>query len=184
VDLSPALIAALRERAGGLSVEAVVGDARAMTLARTDHALCLVPMQTIQLLDEQGRARLLSSARTHMRPGAVMCFALVTAPEPFNELAGDEIPPPDTGRVDGVLHMSRPVRVAVSPERIGIERERVIVAPDGGEDTTERDLVVLCRLSARALREEGRAAGLHPAGTVAIASTEEHVGGTVVMLRA
>jgi len=184
VDLSPALIAELRERARGLPVEAVVGDARAMSLARTDHALCLVPMQTIQLLDEDGRARLLRSARAHLRPGALLCFALVTAPEPFSELAGDEVPTPDSARIDGVMHMSRPVRVAVGPDRMGIERERVIVSPDGGEDVAERDLVVLARLSARALREEGRAAGLRPAGTAAIEPTEEHVGGTVVMLRA
>ncbi|HEX5223735.1 MAG TPA: class I SAM-dependent methyltransferase, partial [Solirubrobacteraceae bacterium] len=82
LDISPALIAALRERARGLRVEPLVGDARSISLARTDYALCVVPMQTIQLLDARGRAGLLRSARAHMRAGALLCCALVTAPEP------------------------------------------------------------------------------------------------------
>ena len=57
IDLDTQLLAALRERArdAGANVEAVHANARAFELARRDHALCLMPMQTIQLLPDRGR---------------------------------------------------------------------------------------------------------------------------------
>jgi 2-polyprenyl-3-methyl-5-hydroxy-6-metoxy-1,4-benzoquinol methylase len=65
LDSAPALLAALCDRAGGLAVETVQADARSFELARRDYALCIVPMQTIQLLgDEDGRVRFLRRARS------------------------------------------------------------------------------------------------------------------------
>ena len=49
LDLDDQLLEVLRERARDLDVRTVVGDARAFWLGDA-FALCIVPMQTIQLL--------------------------------------------------------------------------------------------------------------------------------------
>ncbi len=50
VDISPALLEELAARAGALPVRTVAGDIRELALDERDFDLCLVPMQTIQLL--------------------------------------------------------------------------------------------------------------------------------------
>jgi len=50
LDRNDVLLTALRERATGLGVEAIRADARSFALERRDFALCIAPMQTIQLL--------------------------------------------------------------------------------------------------------------------------------------
>jgi hypothetical protein len=75
--------------------------------------------------------------------------------------------------------------VAIGSRTIVIERERRIIGPDAAETSgSERDRIELDRLSPASLRREGRAAGLRPAGNFDIPATADHVGSTVVALRA
>jgi hypothetical protein len=48
----------------------------------------------------------------------------------------------------------------------------------------ERDAIELDRVSAKTLERDARAAGLRVEPPVEVAATDEHVGSTVVMLRA
>ena len=189
IDLDGELLDALLRRAGPRAPETIRADARSLELARRDHALCLVPMQTIQLLGgESGRGAFLRRAREHLRPGGLLACAIVTDLEPF-DCAGAEIgPTPETVRVDGVTYISSAVRVAIDRHTIEIERERRVVpaaaAGRSAEQTLERNVIGLDRLSAARLRREGRRVGLQPAGTRTIAATDEYVGSEVVLLRA
>jgi len=79
LDLDETLLSALRERARGLAVEAVHGDARTFALGRA-FALVLAPMQTVQLLGGgEGVRGLLRSTHHHLRPGGLLAAALAEA---------------------------------------------------------------------------------------------------------
>jgi len=71
---------------------------------------------------------------------------------------------------------------------VRIERERTVRRGAAGEGANgarrERDVIELDRVGAVRLRREGREAGFQPAATRSIAATDEHVGSTVVVLRA
>ncbi|HMD57658.1 MAG TPA: class I SAM-dependent methyltransferase [Solirubrobacteraceae bacterium] len=182
VEIRPELLCALIERAGGLAVEAVCADARTLSLSRRDYALCLVPMQTLQLFGgARERGAFLACARAHLRTGGLLCCALVTEPEAFDSAQGDAVLSAERARIGGREYVSRPTRVLLEPATITIERERRILPASAG---SALEAVALDRLGASALRSEGRAAGLHPAGAVAIPATADHVGATVVVLRA
>jgi SAM-dependent methyltransferase len=189
LDTDEELLAALRRRAGGDSPEIVHADARDFALPNRDCDLCIVPMQTIQLLGgSDGRARFLRCAHAHLRPGALLACAIVTELEPFDAELEGRGPSPELSRVGDQLYVSRALSVRVNRQRIRIERERTIThEPDSGEaplPTRERNVIELDRLSALRLRREGLQAGLKDAGTRTVAATSEHVGSTVVMLRA
>ncbi|MHB8532168.1 MAG: class I SAM-dependent methyltransferase [Solirubrobacteraceae bacterium] len=180
LDVDPVLVGELAQRASGLAVEPVCADARDFELEHRDHCLCLVPMQTVQLLrGATERRAMLERARGHMRGGALLALAIVTAVDEFDARRGGLGPAPDSARIEGELYVSRPVRVAVEPHLIRIERERF---REGA--AVEHDLIELERLSAQQLTDEGRAAGFAAAGVVAIAATREHSGSEAVLLRA
>jgi SAM-dependent methyltransferase len=184
VDREQALVHALAQRARGLDVEVVCADARSFELSRHDFALCLMPMQTIQLLGgEAGRVAFLRRARAHVRPGALIACAILGELEPFDCSDGREGPTPEHVEVDGLDYFSRALRVGELPAHVVIERERRIVG-DRIERSRERDLVELDRLSAATLEREGRQAGLSVEPARQIAATSEHIGSVVVMLRA
>jgi len=194
LDLDPDLLGALNDRTGGLPVETVCADACSFDLDQRDFALCLVPMQTIQLLgDAAKRAAFLRCARAHLRPGGLLACAIVTELEPFDVADGSPGPSPETAYVGETLYVSQATCVRVLPARVVIERERRIV-PSGvgessercpaGEPGSERNLIELALLSAAELEHEGSQAGLHPEPVREIAPTDEHVASTVVMLRA
>ena len=186
VEIEADLLGALARRAGALPIDTVRADARTLSLPRRDHALVLVPMQTIQLLGgSAGRSAFLARARSHMRPGALLACAIVTALEPFDCAAGDPAPSVERASVDGCVFESRASSVQVRGRAVVIERERRVYAPDATEEPpAELDVIVLDRLQARRLRREGTAAGFSAAGTAEIPMTADHVGSTVVMLRA
>lgn len=187
VDLDPDLLAALAARAGSLPVTTVTADARELALTRREHALCIVPMQTLQLLGgPRARVRFLEAARAHLRPGGLLACALVTELEPFDCDDGDLGPAAETLRADGLLYRSRAVRVQVRARSIVIERDRAITPLAGmrGATARERDVVELDRVGQRRLEREGARAGLRAAGVRSIPETAEHVGSIVVMLRA
>ncbi len=189
LDIDPVLLGALERRAGSTEIQTVCADARDFELERADYALCLAPMQTIQLLGgPDGRIAFLRRARAHLRPGGLLACAIVTELEPFDCTAGGPGPSPESVRIDGTLYMSRAVRVALTRGLVRIERERSVLPAEQreppGAPSSERNVIELDHLSAARLRREGRAAGLRPAGTRTIAATEEHVGSLVVMFRA
>jgi len=197
LDLDAGLLDALRERAAGMSVDTVCADARTFELGREDFDLCLIPMQTVQLLGgPDGRGEFLKRASAHLRPGGLLALAIVTAVEAFDCADGDIGPAPETARVDGALYLSRPTRVAVLAESILIERERVIHCdprrgaaersrePGSGEPAAVRDTIELQCLDVPRLEQEAISAGLHPESARALQPTDDHVGSTVVMLRA
>jgi SAM-dependent methyltransferase len=192
LDLNPLLLEALGERAGGLPVETVKADARALDLDRRDFALCLVPMQTLQLMGgEQGRGAFLRGARAHLRPDGLLACAILSTLEPFYCAEGDAGPPADRVAIDGLLYVSRATRVREEHGRVLIERERRIVVDreahatsSGVQPFRERDVIELDVLEQGTLEREAIAAGLRPEAACEVAPTDDHVGSIVVMLRA
>jgi len=198
LDCAPALLAALRDRAAGLAVETVQADARSFGLEHKDYALCIVPMQTIQLLGgADGRMQFLRRARAHLRPGRLLACAILGELDPFDCTAGGIGPAAERATRDGSLYLSRALRVAETGERVVIERERRILpeyapAPswpfhrerDERDGLAERNVIELDTVSVAELLHEGAAAGLEPQPTRELAATDEHVGSSVVMLRA
>ena len=198
LDLDPELLGALQRGAGEEQVETVCADARSFELDRHDFALCLVPMQTLQLLsDTTERATFLRCALAHLRPGGLLACAIVTELDPFDVADGSPGPTPETAHVGETLYVSQAESVRVLSERIVIERSRRIVSFDardpnyaGSADTSndesadERNVIELARVSPAELEREGTEVGFHPERALAIKPTDEHVGSVVVMLRA
>jgi SAM-dependent methyltransferase len=198
LDSAPALLAALCERANGLAVETVRADARSFELERKDYALCIVPMQTIQLLGgATGRMQFLRRARAHLRPGGLLACAILGELDPFDCSESGIGPAAERTTLDGSLYVSRAIRVAESKGHVVIERERRILsehAPppswpfrreqDERDGVAERNVIELDTVTVAALRREGAEAGLEPQPTRELPATEEHVGSSVVMLRA
>jgi SAM-dependent methyltransferase len=181
LDREPALLDALRERAAGLAVSAVVADARDFALERR-FPLVVVPMQTLQLLGgREGRARFLACARAHLACGGLLAIALADALEAFD--AEHDLPPmPDLREVGDVIYASRPVAVRDLGDRAAIERVREVVMSDGTR-TVSDDVVELDRVDADELAAEAAAFGLRAEAPRRIAATLEYVGSTVAMLR-
>jgi SAM-dependent methyltransferase len=182
LDLDDGLLEVLRQRAGDLEVRTVVGDARAFWLGDA-FALCVVPMQTIQLLGgPDGRRSFLQCARFHLESGAVMAIALAEELDCFEAVEGAPGPLPDVIERDGVVYSSRPVAVRAESDGFALERRRETVTADG-RLSIERNVVHLDGLEAETLEVEAAAAGLRPVDRVSIAATEDYVATTVVMLR-
>jgi SAM-dependent methyltransferase len=187
LDRDAALLQALRERAGELPIDTVCADARTFELPRHDYAICITPMQTLQLLGGvDGRARFLRSARAHLVPGGLLACAIVTDVDAFDCDDGDTGPSPETVRLEDVTYVSRATRVHIGREVVRIERERSVLAPGVGSarPQLEHDVVELARVSVAQLQREGREVGLASAGTCAIPATEEHTASVAVMFRA
>jgi SAM-dependent methyltransferase len=182
LDHEPALLAALRARAGALPVATALADARDFDLGRR-FALCVMPMQTIQILGgPEARASSLRCAHRHLVPGGLLAAALADALEGI-EPGRDEPPDPDVVEEDGVLYRSQPVGVYVAGAGVAIERVRETLRPDGGRDV-EQDVIRLDRLSAEELEAEAAEAGFRAEDRRRVEATAEHVGSEVVMLRA
>jgi SAM-dependent methyltransferase len=202
LDLDPDLLGALAERAGELPVESVCADARSFDLDRRDFALCLVPMQTLQLLGGTAeRVEFLRCVSAHLRLGGLLACAIVTELDPFDTTDGSPGPTPETTRVAGDLYVSQATGVRVLDRQILIERLRRIVPggepgaedrptgdaladPPAGVPAGERDVIELARVSISELEREGLQAGFAPEPAMEITPTDEHVGSAVVMLRA
>jgi SAM-dependent methyltransferase len=187
VDLDVDLLDALGARAAALDIETVRADARLFELDRRDFALCLAPMQTLQLLGgATGRLQFMGQARAHLAPGGLLACAIVTEIDPFDCHAGDLGPSEEVARIAGDTYISRATRVLLDSRVVRIERERGIVRRGRAarEPAWEHDFIELDRVSVAQLEHEGHEAGLTPAGTRVIAATDEHTGSVVVMFRA
>jgi SAM-dependent methyltransferase len=115
LDRDGRLLAALRERAGELPVQTVEADARDFDLGRR-FGLCLVPMQTVQLLGgPAGRAGFWRSARAHLDPGGLLAVAISAELAPYPSEGAGELPLPDVREVEGWVFSSQPV--AIRPQR-------------------------------------------------------------------
>jgi SAM-dependent methyltransferase len=183
LDHDQALVAELDRRAAGLNVTAVAGDARDFELGR-QFALCIVPMQTVQLLGGRaGRRAFLECARRHLRPGGLVAVAIAPQLELFEVVDGGLAPLPDIREVDGVVYSSLPTAVRADREGFLLERRRERISASGSR-SVQQDVIRLDRLSGHELESEGRAAGLQPAGRAEVAATDDHVGSEVVLLRA
>jgi SAM-dependent methyltransferase len=181
LDHEPAFLGALRDRAAGLPVETVVGDAGAFALPGRRFGLIIAPMQTIQLLGDAGRAGFLRAAREHLSPDGLVACALADAMDAF-DAEHVVLPLPDVGIVDGVSYYSQPVALRDEGKRMAIERVRTIVTASG-QRTASGDVVHLDKVDAAQVEAEALAAGLWPRAGRVIAPTQEHVGTTVVLLR-
>lgn len=177
LDLEPELLAALRERAGGLPVETVAADARDFALERR-FALIIAAMQTVQVLGG-AHAEFLDRAAAHLSPGGVVAVALANPPE----YEGDVEPLPDIRERDGWLWASRPVAVRPAPEGMVIVRLRETVSPRGRR-TVDRDELLLTRVTPDELERAGLEHGLRPLPRRRIPETSDYVGSDVVVLGA
>ncbi len=178
VDLEPAFLAALRERAAGLPVETVHADAREFGLGRR-VPLALAPMQTLQLLDDAAdRAACLRRVADHLEPGGRFAASIL---EEMPEPDGAPPPLPDVREVEGWVYSSLAVEAAVGPGEVVVHRLRQTVSP-AGELREEPNRIRITTFPAAQLEEEGAAAGLIPVERRTIDPTEIHVGATVVVL--
>jgi SAM-dependent methyltransferase len=187
LDLDGALLCALSRRAAGTTLETIHADARTFALERRDYALCIAPMQTVQLLGgSPGRVAFLRHARAHLRPGGIVACAIVIALESFDTAGGDLGPSAESAHVDEHLYTTRATGVRVYAHTIEIERERRILAPrrPAAPLASERAIVELDRVSQAELEREGVEAGLTPTTARTVSPTDDHVGSLVVMLRA
>jgi SAM-dependent methyltransferase len=184
LDNDAALVAELTRRARrrGVPAKAVVGDVRAMSLARS-FALAIAPMQLVQILGgAAGRAAMLRGVQRHLLAGGLFAAAIADVAA---GLAGkDTVPPlPDVREVDGWVFSSQPLGVRLEEGGVAVDRLRQLVSP-AGDVSDELHTVRLDALTQDELEDEGRAAGLRPVGRRSISATPEHVGSTVVILEA
>jgi SAM-dependent methyltransferase len=184
LDLDGELLARLRADAVGLEVNTVTADACDFSLDAT-FALCIVPMQTIQLLGGRpARRAFLDCAARHLRPGAVLAVAISDGLELFD--ADDALvvaPLPDVCERDGIVYCSRPTAIRERDGRFVLERRREIVTADG-ELTVERDEVALHHLEPQTHEREGAKSGFTPAGRAIVPATDDYVASVVVLFRA
>ena len=140
------------------------GDARAFALDRRDFALCLVPMQTIQLLGGAGgRARVPARARAHLRPAALLACAIVDDARAVRLPAGERRPVARArASVDGALYVEPRRRACSVLARDGRDRARArsrVAAASaraaGASHGASATSIELDRVSARELRARG-----------------------------
>jgi SAM-dependent methyltransferase len=184
LDSDATLLAELESRAAGLEqLDTVLADARSFALGRT-FALCLVPMQTIQLLGgATARAAFLRCAGAHLRRGGLLAVAIADALEPYETDGGGPAPLPDMCERDGIVYSSFPTAIREDGDGFVIERRRETVDVRG-EHSIGANEIRLDRVSPSELEREGALAGLDPAPRARVPATEDYVGSEVVMLRA
>jgi SAM-dependent methyltransferase len=182
LDSDPELISELKRRAAGAPLTTVVADARSFTLGQT-FALCVVPMQTIQLLGGRaGRRACLACVRRHLRPDGVVAIALADELELYESTGGGPVALPDMVELDGVVYSSLPTAVRDDGDGFVLERLREEITTDGHRTSTE-NRVRLDRLSADELERDGREAGFAVAARAHVPPTNDYVGTVVVVLR-
>jgi SAM-dependent methyltransferase len=183
LDRDAELLGELARRANGFALDTVIADARVFDLGR-QFALCLVPMQTIQLLGgKEGRLSFLRCAKRHLPAEGLLAIAIAETLELFELEEGIPPPLPDICERDGIVYSSQPTAVRVSGDRFVLERRRETITA-AGERSIAEDVIHLDRLTQAQLEQEGAEAGLRGAGIAIIPATEDYVGSTVVMLRA
>lgn len=183
LDYDPELISELASRARRLEIETVLADAREFELEQR-FALCVVPMQTIQLLRGAAeRGQLLRCARRHLRRGGALAIAIAETLELYEVVDQSVAPLPDICERDGIVYCSQPIAVRAEGARYTLERRRETVALDGCR-SFENDIITLDRVTPAELEREGEAAGMTPIGNRVVRATRDYAGSTVVVLSA
>jgi SAM-dependent methyltransferase len=183
LDSDPVLLAALAQRCAELPVTPLLADARDFELARPTD-LCIVPMQTVQLLGHSaGRRAFLACARRALTQGGLLAIAITDPIEPYEPTDPSQLPVPDVLELDGTVYSSQPVAIRRAVCATVIERVRETVGP-AGEHKRVADTISLDDVDAAGLAAEGVAAGFEPLAPRTIPATADHVGSVVVMLRA
>lgn len=178
LDRDEELIATLAERAQGLPLRPLVGDAQSFAV-EGEIALALGPMQLLQLLaGSEERVECLGCIAAHLTPGGRVAMAIV---ESLPAAAEGPPPLPDVREVDGWIFSSLPLDAVDVGEEIVIQRLRQTVSPSG-ELSEEENEIRIRTLAADEVEREGAEAGLAPLGRRAIPPTDLHVGSTVVLL--
>jgi SAM-dependent methyltransferase len=183
LDHDPELLEALSTRAARshLEIETLVADAQDFDAGAERFALVLVPMQTVQLLDD--RPAFLRAARRGLHPGGLLAIAIAEDLDPFDPEPG-LLPDPDIAILDdGTQYVSQPTAVRIGDGWSRIERVRTVVRPDGRR-SSEPNAIDLALLDAATLAQEGRAAGLTSVPGERVDPTPDHVGSSVVLFRA
>jgi SAM-dependent methyltransferase len=181
LDQDAELLAELTRRAEGLPLQTVVADAREFELGQR-FPLCVVPMQTIQLLGGgAGRRSFLEHGVSHLSPGGVIAIAISEELEPFELDDGFPAVLPDICERDGVVYSSQPTAVRASELGFVLERRREVVGTSGSHTTT-RDVIHLDRVSAAQLEQDGAEVGLRLNGRATVPATQDYVGSEVVIL--
>jgi SAM-dependent methyltransferase len=183
LDRDPELLAELDRRAAGMTIDTVVADARSFELPAR-FGLCLVPMQTVQLLGgADGRAAFMRCARAHLRPGGLLAAALTSRLEAYEIADGSPAPIPDMCERDGTVYASQPTAIRAERDGFVLERRLETVSADGHR-TVERHAIVLDRVTPREPERESRAAGLTPVRRATVPPNLDYVGSEVVIVRA
>jgi SAM-dependent methyltransferase len=183
LDRDSELLDELTRRANGFTLDTVRADARMFDLQRR-FALCVVPMQTIQLLGgREGRLSFLRCAKRHLTAGGLLAIAIAETLELFELEAGGPAPLPDICERDGIVYSSQPTAVRMLGDQFVLERRRETITA-AGERSIAQDVIHLDRLTQAQLGQEAVEAGLRGAGDAIIRATDDYVGSTVVMVRA
>lgn len=183
VERDDTLAGELRRRARLRSLPLAVHEADACSFELPDRfALCLAPMQLVQLLDGEQRARMLAQVSSHLAPGGRFAAAITEHFVSF-EAGREPGPTPETVELGDAVFTSHPTAVRLRSDRALLERRREALVA-GIRLPATQDIQELRLLRREALEEAGAAAGLDPLPALAIADTESHVGGTVVMFGA
>jgi SAM-dependent methyltransferase len=183
LDHDAELLLELSRRAEGLELRTVLADARTFELPQR-FALCLVPMQTIQLLGgPDGRRAFLERARGHLEGGGVLAAALASRLDAYELPDTSPGLVPDMCERDGVVYASHPTAIRADGDGFVLERRRETVAADG-QRTVEANVVKLDRVLPAEIEREGAEAGLEPSGRATIPATKDYSGSEVVILRA
>lgn len=163
----------LRRRSGGLPLEVLEADACSFSLDPA-VALCIVPMQAVQLLDD--RRAFFDCASRAVRPGGTLALAVL--PE---ELCTFEVElDPDVLERDGVRYLSSPTALRTTGTTVVLERRRRIAG--GREPAPSLDVIELARLTIPALAREAAPAGFSELATSSIPATDRYAGSDVLLL--
>jgi SAM-dependent methyltransferase len=163
------------ELSRGLPVDVVCADACYFELeARV--SLCIVAMQTVQLLAD--RPAFLRCAHASLTAGGVLALAVLGLDvQPFEvELDADVV------EHGGVRYVSAPTALRETGEQVALERRRTTC--DGSAGSVSLDVTTLARLEPATLAAEGIAAGFAYRDLLSVPPSAEHVGSQVVLLEA
>lgn len=186
LDREPALLEALRRRAGDRRLEVATheGDCREAKPigAGPEFAIIIAPMQLFQLLPTPAdRRAALVAQRERLAAGGLLTVVLL---DDVDELfSGMPEPLPDVREREGWVFSSTPVAVASNHRGVSVRRRRERVTPEGDLDTSWHE-IILHALSPATLEAEAHECGYRPIGRERIDPTTEHVGSIAVHLEA
>ena len=182
LDSDTDLVEEMRRRSGAQDAlaRAENADASAFSLGER-FGLILAPMQVLQLLPQAAQRRsCLAAIATHLKPGGLAAIAIV---EDCAVGVPASPPIPDVREIDGWVYSSLPLGVVEEDGALVVERLRQKVSPAGSLEEA-RDSIRLHKLTAAELEDEGRDAGLRPAGRHTLQESEMHAESVVVLLEA